>query len=140
MFRLLATAIILTITLAMAVPSVRAADDLPPITLSEVSTDETYGYTPQNPIKVGGVAPSRERNFLDLLRGPAGEAIRYSRDGSCCGFETPNGLMGGGLLDIYSVWVGDKKEPVKLYINMYDFEQPKAPKGFTIGSIIRRMD
>jgi hypothetical protein len=132
MLRFSSIALVLALATALA-PSAVAKDELPPFTLTEVSTDETYGYSQKNPIKVGGLSPARERRFLDQLLGPSGEPIRYDRDGSCCGFETPNGIMGGGLLDIYSVWIGTKAEPVKLYINMYDFEQPKAPKGFTIG-------
>jgi hypothetical protein len=138
MARFLSLIFAFAIALALAAPTATAKDPLPPIKLTEVSTDATYGYTEKNPIKVGGVSPARERQFLDLLLGPNGEAIRYERDGSCCGFETPNGIMGGGLLDIYSVWIGSGAEPVQLYINMYDFEQPKAPKGFTIGAAMWR--
>lgn len=113
-------------------------DPLPPITISEVSTDETYGRVEANPIKVGG-GPSRERDYLNLLRGPNGEPVRYNRNGSCCGFETKNSPFGGGLLDIYSVWIGDATEPQKLYLNMYDYEQPKAPKGFTFAAPLKRL-
>jgi hypothetical protein len=42
------------------------------------------------------------------------------------------------LLDIYSVWIGGNAEPVKLYLNMYDYEQPKAPKGFTYAKPLTR--
>jgi hypothetical protein len=118
-------------------PISRADTSLPPITINEISTDETYGRVEANAIKVGG-GPSREREYLMLLRGPNGEPVRFERDGSCCGFETPNGIMGGGLLDIYSVWIGSATDPVKLYINMYDYEQPKAPKGFTFASRLKR--
>lgn len=138
MLRLLSIVIALAAALAVAAPQAAAKEALPAIHLTEISTDATYGHTAENPIKVGGVAPARERDFLNLLRGPNGESIRYDRDGSCCGFETPNGILGGGMLDIYSVWIGTNKEPVKLYINMYDFEQPKAPKGFTIGMAVWR--
>lgn len=128
------------VLLSSAVVPASYADDapLPPITISEISTDETYGRVQSNAIKVGG-GPSREREYLMLLRGPNGEPVRFNRDGSCCGFETPNGIMGGGLLDIYSVWIGGASEPQKLYINMYDYEQPKAPKGFTFVSRLKRM-
>jgi len=131
-----ALALVITVLPAAAV----ARDTVPPVTISGVAEDDTYGYKESNPIKVGGAfdgGPARERAYLELLRGPNGESIRYERDGSCCGFETPNGIMGGGMLDIYSVWIGDKAEPVKLYINMYDYEQPKAPKGFTHAGAVR---
>lgn len=129
---------ILIFLLAAALPLNASAeeDGLPPITINGVSDDATYGYKEANAIKVGG-GPARERAYLNLLRGPNGEPVRYSRDGSCCPFETPRGLLGGGMLDIYSVWIGESKDPVKLYINMYDYEQPKAPKGFTYAGAIR---
>jgi hypothetical protein len=106
-----------------------------PITVKEISSDPTYGYSDKNPIKVGGAkdseGPLNERRYLDLLAGPNGEKISYTRQGSCCGFETKNSVM-GGLLDIYEVkWSGQDK-PAKLYINMYDYESLKAPVGFTI--------
>ncbi len=102
---------------------------------TELSTDETYGYTEKNPIKVGGVkkneGPSNERRFLDALAGPNGESISYTRSGSCCAFPSDNGFMGSGLLDVYIVtWKGQDKS-VELYINMYDYEPLKVPVGFT---------
>src|SRR5690606_21201183 len=45
-----------------------------------ISTDDTYGYTEENPIKVGGSSfdgPSRERAYLDNLLGPNGESLSY---------------------------------------------------------------
>ena len=109
-----------------------ARDPVTPVTITEVSDDPEYGYTEKKPIKVGGVTegPSRERAYLQLLRGPNGESVTFQRNGSCCGFETPNGLLGGGMLDIYEVTITGSDKPVTLYINMYDYEQPKAPRGF----------
>jgi hypothetical protein len=103
--------------------------------LTEVSEDSTYGYKPENPIKVGGAlnheGPTNERRFLNALLGPKGEKISYNRDGSCCPFKTSNGFMGGGMLDAYEVtWEGLEK-PITIYINMYDAGALQAPKGFT---------
>jgi hypothetical protein len=102
--------------------------------LTAVSTDSTYGYTEANPIKVGGGldnGASNEQRFLNALLGPGGEAVSYTRRGSCCHFKTPNGIMGGGLLDAYIVtWPGQEK-PIVLFINMYDPGALQAPKGFT---------
>jgi len=99
-----------------------------------VSTDNTYGYTEGNPIKVGGTesGPANERKYLNTLAGPNGEEISYVRVGSCCPFNTPNGLMGGGLLDRYEIKWSGQTAPVYLYLNMYDKEELKAPVGFTI--------
>lgn len=102
--------------------------------LTEVSTDKKYGYSEENPIKVGGLdksgGPKEERKFLNALTGPNGEDVTYNRINSCCHFESERGMFGMGLLDVYEVkWVGLKK-PKILYINMYDYGQLKAPYGF----------
>src|SRR4051794_36005978 len=59
-----------------------------------------YGFSRENPIHVGG-GPAGQRAFLEALRGPDGQPLAWRRLGSCCEFETPNGLMGLGLLDLY---------------------------------------
>ena len=105
--------------------------------LTEISEDETYGYTPENPINVGGInqseGPLNQRRFLNALYSPTGKAIEYYRKGTCCQFETENGTMGKGLLDMYEItWKGEMV-PIILYINMYDFGPLKAPKGFGLG-------
>ena len=101
-----------------------------------IASDSTYGYTQKNPIKVGGRShdrgPRNERAYLDALRGPGGETLEYHRLGSCCRFKTPNGMIGGvGMLDIYEVTYEGLASPGKLYLNMYDYEQPQIPRGFT---------
>ena len=103
--------------------------------ITEVSADETYGYSEKNPIKVGGdkesEGPKNERRYLNALQGPRGEAISYLRAGSCCEFKSRNGFLGMGLLDMYEVtWVGSP-DTLTLYINMYDAGPLKAPAGFS---------
>ncbi|MCK4666063.1 2-dehydro-3-deoxyphosphooctonate aldolase [Candidatus Dependentiae bacterium] len=105
------------------------------VTPTVISSDETYGYTEENPINVGGVyetGPLRKRQYLNCLLGPNGEEITYYREGSCCHFETPNGLLGIGLLDRFNITYPGLKEPIILFLNQYDYEKPMAPKGFTI--------
>jgi len=105
-----------------------------PFEITEVSTDNTYGYKESNPIKVGGSTQNgalNERRFLNALTGPNGEAIQYVRIGSCCPFETKNSLMGQGLLDKYKItWTGQTEE-VFLFINMYDKDKLKIPVGLS---------
>jgi len=38
----------------------------------------------------------------------------------------------GGLLDKYEVKYRGIEKPVLLFLNMYDYEQPVAPMGFTV--------
>lgn len=101
--------------------------------LTEVSKVKTYGYSENNPVKVGGndkrEGPRNERRFLNALTGPNGEAISYERIGSCCQFKTPNGFMGSGLLNQYEVrWEG-QQQPIVLYTNMYEYDSLKVPMG-----------
>jgi len=89
-----------------------------------LSTDSTYGYTQENPIKVGGGAfegPARERAYLDNLLGPNGEKITYERRGSA--------PFGDAVLDIFEI--KGLSKTVTLYIDEYAFTEPQAPVGFT---------
>jgi hypothetical protein len=103
--------------------------------LIEQSTDNTYGYKPENPINVGGPsaqAVQNERRFLNALLGPNGEEVGYFRVGSCCGFKTANSAYGDyGMLDRYKVYWNGIKDTVQLFINMYDASALKIPVGFT---------
>jgi hypothetical protein len=91
-----------------------------------VATDDTYGYTQENAIRVGEGSelfggPARERAYLDNLRGPNGEPISYERTGSLSFEDT--------ILDAYLI--DGLATPVTLYIDIYKFEELKAPVGFT---------
>lgn len=104
--------------------------------ISQVSSDESYGYTEANPIKVGGVknseGPINERRFINALAGPNKEKISYERTGSCCPFESKNGFNGKGLLDRYKLTWAGQAEPIYIYINMYDYGELKVPTGLTL--------
>lgn len=93
-------------------------------TACEISTDPAYGYTMENPIKVGGDAfagPARERAYLDNLRGPNGEPITYERTGSLSTDTT--------ILDEFQITGAGLA--ATLYIDEYSFTPPQAPVGFT---------
>ena len=106
------------------------------IQLSGLSEDETYGYTADNPIKIGGedlmYGPYLQRLFLNSLAGPDGQPLKYMRIGSCCTFETDRGMNGIGLLDKYQVTWEGQSNPIILYLNMYDVGDVRAPVGFTV--------
>lgn len=92
-----------------------------------ISMDPTYGFDVDNPIRVGGGfldGPTRERLYLDTLRGPAGETVTYSRQGS-------TDSTGGVIVDIYLLDYAGLDTPVTVYIDMYNWETPMAPVGFT---------
>lgn len=90
-----------------------------------------YGYTPEDPIKVGG-GPQGEREYLEYMRGPEGQRLRFHRLGSCCAFKDPSLPFGGGLLDMYEVTYEGLEKPVTLYLDMYRLEEPRAPVGFRL--------
>jgi hypothetical protein len=99
---------------------------------------KAFGYSPENPVKVGGGAESgvaNEHAWLDSLRGPNGEPTTWFRIGSCCTFLTPNApadMQGHGALDAYEVTVQGQSRPVLLYVNMYDPPTSQTlPEGFT---------
>ena len=95
-----------------------------------------FGYSPHNPIKVGDGKVSNgaqnQRIYLSSLQGPNGEEVTFKRLNACCSFKTPNGYLGGGLLDLYEVTYEGLEEPKILYLNMYDPGELKAPEGFIL--------
>ena len=90
-----------------------------------------YGYTQEDPIKVGG-GPAGEQEYLRHLRGPEGQKLRFERLGSCCGFEDSSLPFGGGMLDMYEVTYEGLRKPVTLYLDMYRRVEPREPTGFRL--------
>ncbi|AWG22930.1 hypothetical protein FFWV33_16050 [Flavobacterium faecale] len=102
--------------------------------LTESATDKTYGYTKENPIKVGGVkdktGPKNERRFLNALFGPNDKMTTYFRAGSCCPFKSPNGFINNlGMLDRYRITEIGSKDTLDIFINMYDEGDLLVPQG-----------
>jgi hypothetical protein len=118
------------------IPNGRSDSDEDYAPLKGVSDDDSYGYTKENPIRVGvgdmRMGSASEKYFLNALLSAGGKPIEYERAGSCCTFSTPNGFQGAGLLDVFIIKSPDSPEPITLYINMYDPVVAIAPKGFTI--------
>jgi hypothetical protein len=95
-----------------------------------VSNDPKYGFTPDQPVQVGGGAmygPARERRYLDALRGPQGQPVHYKRMRS-----TPE-TADGTILDAYEVTYERLEKPATLYLDEYHFGDLRAPQGFTCG-------
>jgi hypothetical protein len=90
-----------------------------------VSVDVTYGYTEENPIRVGEgdpfTGPSMEHAYLNLLAGPKGEPITYEREGSLPVEDT--------ILDLYRISFGSGS--LTLYLDMYSGEPFRVPKGLS---------
>ena len=109
--------------------------------LSGISNDAQYGYTKGNPIMLGmsdiNEGANNRTKYLNALAGPHGEPIIYRRLKPCCPFATPNYQVYAanskfGLLERYEVSYQGIKEPIILYINLYDEGSLYSPKGFLI--------
>lgn len=88
-----------------------------------VAENESYGYSEDDPIRVGGGwrdGPTRAKVYLKSIRAPDGKSLDYQRIGSFA--------HGERLLDGYKVsFSGDT---VTIYLDAYSYEELKAPQGF----------
>jgi tetratricopeptide (TPR) repeat protein len=111
-------------------------DIYPILRLTRTADNDQYGFTPENPIKVGtgpDGGPANHRAYLDLLRDSQGKPIKYNRLGSCCPYNSPNGLLGSAMLDKYEITFLneiEKEESKIIYISFYDYEEPMIICGF----------
>ncbi|MCG7560310.1 MULTISPECIES: hypothetical protein [Pseudoalteromonas] len=101
------------------------------------ANDPEYGYTTHKPVKLGGFLRGSKYEgshieYFQSLTGPNGEPVQVKRLGSCCPFEDQSMPFGGGMLDKYQLSYPGQKKPVIIYVNLYQFEAPKAPQGFTL--------
>ena len=101
------------------------------------TADPEYGYDEAKPVQLGGFLMGRQSEgahfqYFENLRGPAGQLVEVQRLGSCCAFEDPTLPFGGGLLDRYLLTYEGQDKPAIIYINLYKFEKPMAPVGFTL--------
>jgi tetratricopeptide (TPR) repeat protein len=108
--------------------------------LTKTADNDQYGYTQENPIKVGSGpdgGPANQRAYLNLLRDAQGKSIKYERLGSCCPYKSENGLMGSAMLDKYEITFineKDKETTIIVYMSFYDYEEPMVIYGFkTVG-------
>jgi hypothetical protein len=104
--------------------------------ITEYSKDKKYGYDPDYPINVFYINTKNENlnaeRYLNALVGPNNEEIVFIKKESCCPFSSKNTNVGAGFLDKYEiVWKG-QKEPIYLYLNIYERGFLAAPIGLNI--------
>ena len=103
------------------------------LAISGLPNDPSYGYTPDNPILLGGLlnreAQVRIAVYFRLVRSVEGRPFEWQRIGNCCPFDTPVSTQ-GGLIDIYRLTVPEQR-PFRVYVNHYDEGQLFAPVGTT---------
>jgi hypothetical protein len=102
----------------------------PPASACVAANEPEFAILKANAVQVGGgamYAASRERRYLDALRGPMGETVQYRRTGSL-----PLDREGRTILDQYEVTYTGLDKPLVIYLDAYHFDDAlKAPKGFT---------
>lgn len=105
--------------------------------LCGVSDDPRYAFTKELSVQVGGGAlyvAARERRYLDALRGPTGQPVRYKRVGTTGLEPDPNPKT---IIDIYELTYDGLDKPVTIYVDAYHFDDAlRAPMGFTCGAPI----
>jgi len=93
-----------------------------------LSSDPNYGFSLEAPIRVGNTnlydGAAREEAYLQTLRGPNGESVRYERLDALM-------LADQSILDVYQVSYDGLDNPVTLYLDMYSYEMLLLPQGFT---------
>jgi len=104
---------------------------LPPQFACRVSGDATYGYSQDNPIKLGfdpRLQQVKEEQCLTWLTGPKGESLQTEvleelrvNDTSLCKV---------------AVTYAGQDTPAILYFDLFNYQQPLAPRGFLCGSDI----
>jgi hypothetical protein len=102
----------------------------PHVTPCDFAPDETYGLTPENPIRIGGGAGGYERieDFMFALAGAGGmELLLYEWTGRL--------VQDGRTLDVYvvkySYELPDAYGPeATFYFDRFSYERPLAPYGF----------
>lgn len=104
--------------------------------ITEYSKDKKYGYDKNYPINIFYGTTTNEtinqQRFLNALAGPNGEKITYKKLESCCPFPTKRSEMGAGFLDVYELkWEG-QRNPVTLYLNIYEKGVLMVPFGLTL--------
>ena len=104
--------------------------------ITEFSKDKKYGFDKNYLINIFYGTTRNEtinqQRFLNALAGPKGEKITYTKLESCCPFPTKRSEMGVGLLDVYEIkWEG-QKNPVILYLNIYEKGYLMVPMGLSL--------
>lgn len=91
-----------------------------------IATDPYYGITQDRPIAISGGEMGGsylEQTYLESLRGPNGIRLQYEYTGTV--------EHNGQTLDSYSLDYLGLGDPLTIYFDIYSFEQPQAPAGFT---------
>lgn len=139
MFKQLTLLVLMLCLMACSSADEPLADkDIPrykPIIFGDIATDPEYGYKPNKAIELGSFVRGDNYKgihylYFDSLTGPNGEKVSVRRLGTCCPFDDPSMSFGGALLDRFELSYEGIEKPVIIYVDLYKYNQPMAPKGF----------
>jgi hypothetical protein len=101
--------------------------------ITAYSKDKKYGYDKDYPINIFYRGTSNDtinqKYYLNALAGPKGEKITYTKLENCCPFPSKNTDTGAGFLDVYQLKWHGLKNPIILYLNIYERGQLMVPVG-----------
>lgn len=104
--------------------------------ITAYSKDKKYGYDKDYPINIFFNNTKNEtvnqQRFLNALAGPNGEKITFNKLESCCPFPTKRSELGAGFLEVFELKWNGQKEPLQLYLNIYDKGLLMVPMGLTL--------
>jgi hypothetical protein len=104
--------------------------------ITEYSKDIKYGYNKDYPINIFYRSIKddsiNQQRFLNALAGPKGEKITFKKIESCCPFPAKRSEMGAGFLDVYEITWDGLKNPLVLYINIYEKGAIMVPLGLSL--------
>ena len=138
------TIVLLTASCGSIKSSLKNVDNSAPVpvvknnafVISAYSKDKKYGYNKDYPINIFYKGTKNDtinqQYFLNALAGPKGEKITFTKLENCCPFPTKNSDMGAGFLDVYELkWEG-LKNPIILYLNIYERGLLMVPAGLSL--------
>jgi hypothetical protein len=99
--------------------------------------DSTYGYTPDNPIKVGQPNKKGRPNdplnhatlYLNTLPAPGRKPIVYQLIGYCCDFHHPDAFAGIATLQVFQLRHPKWEAPRTLFLNVWESDTLYVPVG-----------
>jgi len=106
--------------------------------ITQYSKDKKYGYDKDYPINIFYRNTKQDtinqQRYLNALAGPNGEKITYTKLESCCPFPTKKSDLGAGFLDVYQLTWAGQRNPIILYLNIYEKGVLMVPVGLSLAS------
>ena len=104
--------------------------------ITQYSKDKKYGYDKDYPINIFYRSTIKDtinqQRYLNALAGPNGEKITYTKLESCCPFPTKKSDLGAGFLDVYQLTWAGQRNPIILYLNIYEKGVLMVPVGLSL--------